>query len=451
MSAVSQDAAFAADGDTLAAKGTRTQRRGLLLLSVLLVALWVPGLTAPGESGFNFSIVLALAILLHLLTLGRAFNPVMASRADAHGLGLIALCILGLTVSSLVSASYAPVPFRVFRVAAAQGFGIVILYAIVHLKPAGRAITRLVNLFVWGAVLSALYALLSHFIPGIPGGAFGYGDRAAGFFRHPNQFGIALAMAVPVLVALCLGDRRRVHRVAQLAMVFMGLILSGSKTNIVLSLGAAGVVLVAGLWVGGTLRRAPLRALLVCAGAVGASLVLHAALGAFNPRAQALLSTLMGGDEIGSLASRLAIWEHSLAVGAAHPLGGVGAGQYVFGDAVSHSHNVFLDMFRTLGVPGLVLVTVLIGAVFVLGVRRLAGAVAGRRGTASERVLAVGLAVSALGYLVSNQVSESFGPSTLPLFWVVLGLALLLPKAGGGVGDPVAAVERGVRLSGFRQ
>ncbi|TIO48930.1 MAG: O-antigen ligase family protein, partial [Mesorhizobium sp.] len=78
-----------------------------------------------------------------------------------------------------------------------------------------------------------------------------------------------------------------------------------------------------------------------------------------NPRAYKLLSLQLSGGEAHSIVSRQRLWSISIDLGLSHPFMGVGAGQWV-GDIAPHSHNLFIDYFRTLGVPGLALVVIMV-------------------------------------------------------------------------------------------
>jgi hypothetical protein len=103
---------------------------------------------------------------------------------------------------------------------------------------------------------------------------------------------------------------------------------------------------------------------------------------------------------------------------------GVGAGQPV-GDIAPHSHNLFIDAFRTLGVPGVALMSVLVLVVMAYLVSAVLCTLLGndRGDHATEvNVMVLGTSVSIWNYIIANQMSDSFGPSTAAFFWLPLAL-----------------------------
>jgi hypothetical protein len=201
---------------------------------------------------------------------------------------------------------------------------------------------------------------------------------------------------------------------------------SGSKTNFVV--GVVGLAIFFGLQ-GVHLAIARRRPLALLAGAVVAPLLLEATLlmlESFNPRAYRLLSVELFGGETHSMISRDQLWSMSIDLGLSHPFMGVGAGQPV-GDIAPHSHNLFIEYFRTLGVPGgaLIAVMALLVTVYLAGavVRTLVSRTRGGY-AADVNVMVLASSVSVWNYLLANQMSDSFGPSTAAFFWLPLALLM---------------------------
>ena len=147
------------------------------------------------------------------------------------------------------------------------------------------------------------------------------------------------------------------------------------------------------------------------------------------------------------MVARERLWSISIDLGLAHPFTGVGAGQPI-GDIAPHSHNLFVEYFRTLGVPGVALITVMVLLVLICLINAVMAALIakGRTSVATDtNVMVLGTSVCVLNYLVANQMSDSFGPSTAPFFWIPLALLIayrnvqrsLVDKSIGRVPDPV--------------
>ncbi len=145
-----------------------------------------------------------------------------------------------------------------------------------------------------------------------------------------------------------------------------------------------------------------------------------------NPRAYRLLMTQVSGGEAHSMVSRERLWTISIDLGLAHPFTGVGAGQPI-GDIAPHSHNLFIEYFRTLGVPGVGLITIMVLLIVIFLVSAVVPTLMGHgesRHATVTNVMLLGSAVCVWNYLVANQMSDSFGPSTAPFFWIPLALLI---------------------------
>jgi len=404
----------------------------LATLMLLIVMLWVPNLTSPGDSGFNLSILVAIAIAIQMLFLHRFLSPKFATRGDAQALALLTAAMIVMIFLSVLSASYAETPFRVFRTAVAHFFGLVILYAVINLPSDRRILDRIVGILIWCAVISSAYATLANFYTPLKALAFGDGDRTSAFFKQANQFGIALSLVTPLAMANCVRNKRKFYPISQLIIIYLGLVFAGSKTNLAVSAIGAFCVIFVGLLASGALKRSPIIAVLIVLVSIGIGALGFATLSELNPRAHRLLLATASGESIKSLDDRKIIWRLSIEDGLEYPITGTGAGQYITRSSVrnvTHSHNIFLDSFRTLGIPGLALIATLIATCMHLAISSIHQAIAQKRHlTVENRVLLVSMGISVLTYLISNQFSDSFGPSTLPLFWVSLALLLYLRR-----------------------
>jgi O-antigen ligase len=260
-----------------------------------------------------------------------------------------------------------------------------------------------------------------------------YGDRMPGFFKHPNQLGVVVAMASIYFLCCALASGFRSMAFNAGALISLaGLFVSGSKTNLV---AVGGLALVAVILLA-RLKRDPRLAILGVFrdyAVVGVLVALAIPILAIvNVRASTVLGSIFGGDEeigeYGTVLARQDLWAESWETFKASPLFGAGAGQR-FPSIVEHSHNIFFDALRTTGFPGFILILTFI----VIILRYIVSAMSAGRQLAAiptspmsdpqSRGPFVGSLMAMLSYLLSNQMSDSFGPSTLPFFYLFLGLS----------------------------
>ena len=169
---------------------------------------------------------------------------------------------------------------------------------------------------------------------------------------------MAISVILPVAVACLLGQReRRLLWLGCLAALLLGLVLSGSKTNLMISSATLIFVLGAFSMIAQTgMKRVRM---LVLSFLVTAALPLLniALLWIYNPRALSLFTVLLSEqEELHSLTTRSEIWRRSIEEFLQSPVFGQGAGHpidiFYADQLVTHSHNVLLDYLRTMGAPG---------------------------------------------------------------------------------------------------
>jgi hypothetical protein len=389
---------------------------------LLIASTWFPGAARIGGADGSISFLLALfCALLSVPSYGEAARRLHRTEA---ALAAAVLAVAGLIiVLSLLSTTYADNPIRTGRAVFAQVFGFAIIPAIaaISMRPKGsEAVDRIVTAMI---IMSFITSCLV--IVGLGGARFA--DRAEGYFKHSNQLGIALSAGLPLVAAkLTVSRKYRILLVGCLVAVLLGLVKSGSKTNFVV--GVAGLGAFYGLYSIFLIRRKK-NPVSVIFGIVAAPVLFLASLRLLehlNPRAYGLLFVQLSGGDAHSMISRQRLWSMSIDLGMEHPFLGVGAGQWI-GDIAPHSHNLFIDYFRTLGVPGLGLVTVIALLVTLYLASAVLHTLIGNDTSSSAtkiNVMVLGASVSVWNYLVANQMSDSFGPSTAPFFWLPLALLM---------------------------
>ena len=212
---------------------------------------------------------------------------------------------------------------------------------------------RIVDGFVLGGVGVALIGLAQYVLGRNVVVAEGGLVRLQSVYYSPNNVGLYLGRAWPLLVAVALwgrrGGRRALHRMA-LVPVTLALALSFSRGALLLGLPAA--LLVMGWRAGGRYRWGALALVVVGALALVPLLSL--------PRFASMFDLQQG-----STFFRLELWRSSLALIREHPWLGVGPGnfpaayrtRYVLPSAwqefnLEHPHNVYLDHWTRLGILG---------------------------------------------------------------------------------------------------
>ena len=267
--------------------------------------------------------------------------------------------------------------------------------------------TRLMQAYVWGAVAASAGAGL-RFYQGHQTYYLRY--AAAGF--DPNDFGLILALSIPMALYLGLRDGRVMpwcYRAAAMVVLY-ALLLTGSRTALVAAYAAFGFA----LW---TWRQADRRQR-----ASSALLLLFLLFGLYGfapaPSRKRLATTTRELTR-GTLHNRTTIWKAGYKVLRRHPLLGIGAGAYP--EAVRPqlgvpgvpgaqyvAHNTFLSVLVECGAIGFAVYALLLGTLS-LYVWTL---------PPTERALwAVMLVVWAVG--VSTLTWEQYKPS-----WLIVALIM---------------------------
>jgi len=250
--------------------------------------------------------------------------------------------------------------------------------------------------------------------------------RAAGPYPSPNNLALFLGRMLPVTGAYGLwgtGRRRRAYGAAGLA-IALAFLLTFSRGGLGLGLPAvlAYLALVA---VGARERRRALRWL---AGAVVVGLAVLLPF-ARTPRIAGALDPRPGG----TLFFRLRLWSSAMDMIRDHPVLGVGLDNflYLYRDRyvrrevaqerfLNHPHDLVLDWWTRLGLPGVVLLVTLVAGNLRCGLRALAGSVAPR-----DRVLAVAALGMQVYAVAHGLVDNSFFLVDLALAWWVAQAALI--------------------------
>lgn len=288
-----------------------------------------------------------------------------------------------------------------------------------------RDVVRVLGAIVAGATVAAISAIVA---PPPPESAdFG---RATGTVGDANELAAALLVGLAIAVAFAV-NRHFSAPLRALAGIAAALCLTG----ILVSLSRGGLIgvaaaLVIAVAVGGRWRR---RVLALC-GSLAALAAGYYAFFASLPAQERVLN-VGGGNGTG----RLELWTVALRMIAAHPLNGVGTGQFPISSVhyllrpglfetgafilstPKVTHNTYLNVVAELGIVGGALFVAIL--IFCLGCMLLAVKRVREAGDERMEILLRGLVVGIGGYLVALMfISEN----TAKLLWILLALGPVL-------------------------
>jgi putative inorganic carbon (HCO3(-)) transporter len=306
----------------------------------------------------------------------------------------------------------------------------VLLYVLVRSEPLfGDDLLRLGDALVLGAAALAGLGLYHYFVLQYVEAAEGVRRLLIPFYDSPNHVSLFLGRAAPVALALAVYGRGRLRRVLHglaLAAMLLVIYLTYSRGAWLVGLPAALLfVLLLPQLTGG---RPSLRTLLIAAGALALGLLVLLPV-ARTPRFASLANLGSGTSFL-----RLVLWKGTLRMIGAHPLMGAGIGnfaveypRFMLPEAwreprVYHSHNLLLDFWAILGLPGLAALAWLQVAFWRSGrasYRRLADPLL--------RALVLGLMGSMASFLVHGLVDTGYFLADLALvFMLTLGITRCL-------------------------
>jgi O-antigen ligase len=336
-------------------------------LGLSLVALTAPFYLLPGHMFYQaLSLPEILVLLCGIGIAGRKLriaNPRPSESTDLRLSSIdrsVALLILAAIVAALAAADWRAAFFELSAVFLLPA----LYYAWLRLaRLDDQARWRIVDGLVLGGVGVAVIGLaqyvLGHNVVAAEGGL----PRLQSVYPSPNNVGLYLGRAWPLLLAvavlpggapmgaLAVWKRRRLFYRLALVPLALALALSFSRGALLLGIPAALVTM--GWRAGGRYRRVALALVLVCALALIPLLRV--------PRFASMLDLRQG-----STFFRLELWRSSLTLIREHPWFGIGPGnflgayrtRYVLPSAwqefnLEHPHNVYLDHWTRLGLLGL--------------------------------------------------------------------------------------------------
>jgi O-antigen ligase len=408
---------------------------GLALFSFLSF-LEVFGQSSVLSVGKLGGLVLAMGWLAVVVTRDQARDSFIT---EYPGVSLILGLFLGWVALSALWAEATPVVLGAFG----RFLLNVILFMIVFtaIRTREQAV-MVVGGFVAGAATAAVYGLVFATHQRV-----GYGGRITGAGLDPNELASVLVagIALSIGVAACLKHRPGL-RIATLfggGFCFLAALLTGSRGGIV----AMACMLIAALFIAGRWRG---RILVAGVLAVVIGTYYIAALAPAEIRERIASS---GNGQTREMEGRTTLWEIADRMIEAHPVNGVGAGNFEVSSkhyllqpgAIYRSdvvirepqvaHNTYLHITAELGVVGLAMFAAVL--VFSVGCAIRAAGHFRDRGDPSGEALARCIAIAMIGVLVADTfISQQFNKQ----LWMLLGIgpAILAVARRPPAGDATA-------------
>jgi putative inorganic carbon (hco3(-)) transporter len=256
-----------------------------------------------------------------------------------------------------------------------------------------------------------------------PRGLYEGGGIGAGFFKNPNDFGVALNSVLGISFYMIFSDMKKIfnrfkmrwfHIIATLTILLA--ILTTSSRGAVLALGAVSI----GIWFKSKRKFIGI-AVLIIATTMFISLIPEDNWARFQG---------MGSEQDKTGRSRIELSHAGIRMANEHPLTGVGPNNYVFvNENIYHNdlhvvqHNVFIQAVSELGYPGLTLFLMMIFSCFCNNRKT-------RRILQEKQIddsflygLSHGLDISLIGFIVNG-----FFITVLyyPFFWMLMILSVAL-------------------------
>lgn len=389
-----------------------------------MLSLWF---VRPLSIGGTFSLTFAAPLLLL-----PAFLLVRIPREtvlrDLRRLPIEFLLLAGIVGLSLLSLVNAESPIRSFRIIYPSLLPFALFLHLVAVKRyAPELLAYVPRVMVWSALLFSSAPLIASLVLSPLQGLIFEEYRMRGFFENSIQHSIALATISPFVILGFVEAKTPFRK-----MFWAGILLVFAYTQFRAgSKSALGFSTVAGLgffFLAAYQSRnfVTIATTIFAIGGVGAFLYLFGLeiAEAIDPITAGKIREIIDGgvSNYQSIESRQELWREAIEQGKRHWLVGTGAGEQILG--VSHAHNLVLDYFKGIGFFGALSILLLCGAILLRALRQVAAVLSGKGGRRAIMVLACYTGASI--YVICNQLSDCFGPSTVGFLWLVYLVGVFL-------------------------
>lgn len=320
---------------------------------------------------------------------------------------VIFFCLIAIFTLSFLQISWVSDPAAAARFSLRYGLIIAVCLAALALQREFSVVESVSNAYVLGGVLVSTIVALDAYFGLLSGITYEQSSnrRSMGFLEHPNQLGIFLTIALPVLFCTKIS---RYKKALCIIILFIGMLFSGSKTNLLLFMSVLALApIVAG---GFTFRSFATQSTILLMLVAGIDLVINLIVAFFRTfnegYADRFEKALGSGSSADTLVSRYDLWDIAIELGRESPFIGIGAGQANFYLPYSHAHSFLAHYFMTLGVPGAALIVLLFVTLLLSGSRSSS--------TNTSRYIVLGV----VAFFSANLLSDSIAGRSID----VLGL-----------------------------
>jgi putative inorganic carbon (HCO3(-)) transporter len=406
---------------------------------VLFTVLSFLDVFSAGSSGAASFIKVAGALLFGSWCLTRLLGRASTRGSVASIPAGVGLCAVALALWSALSVTWAESSGSAATAALTFLLDMLLIPIVMAAVRDREKLAWVLGAFVLGAIVSAAYALLDP----SAAGADHYG-RLAGGIGDANEEAAVLVAAIPLAIALpAVSSRAWIRPLGWVGAVvcLLGVFATLSRGGLL----ALGVVLVCAVLFGGRWRS---RAALLLAGAALCTAGYYAVIAPLAARERVTMTTSNG---------RVDIWHVGWRMVQAHPLQGVGAGNFqnaavhyvqapgsitsaqLIVDVPHVAHNVYLEMLADLGIPGLI--AFLGVAMFSLLAGLRAARAFERRGDAGLELAARCVVLALIGFLAADFFLSGEFSKQLWLTFALCSALLGLAHRGGGLRGQLPAEE----------
>jgi O-antigen ligase len=375
-------------------------------------------------SGGGIKAAGAVLVLAWLVRMGRERNLPFLVRDHP----VVAFAAAGFVLLGMASSIWAESPGAAFSASIRVGLGVVLVFVLYAAVDNRRRLQIVLGGVLLGAFVSAIVGLVSG-TPTDTTSTVEDANRLAGQVGDANTFAAILVPALMISAfwaGITKSTLTRFALSAGAAVFAFALFLTGSRGGLV----ALGVCFVATLFLAGPFRARAIAVMTV----VAALAVTYYALLA-PPQALARITHFAAGGGAG----RTDLWSVAIKMFGAHPVLGIGAGNfqiveahYAFGsidlprvdlvlDTPKVAHNTYLQVLTELGVVGFVAFMIVIAGTVWVAWRSVR--VASEAGDVELEALSRGILIGTLGMLAAIVF---FTAHTEKELWLMLGVVLSL-------------------------
>ena len=326
--------------------------------------------------------------------------------------------MIALSILSIINSEN---PIRTFRIIYPSALPFAVLAHLVFLSYVDPArVQKIPRYIIFAAILFSICPLLaSHVFPPLKSKLFG-AYRMRGFFENSIQHSIVIGLVLPLVMAefgLAKTKWKKIGMFFFLLLMVYTVFRAGSKSAFAMSTGLSLVFYL--------VLSFRTRNFVKIAAVIGAMVVLGILVSTFgfaiaekiDPiTAGKMRSIVQGGvTNYQSIESRQMLWAEAIRQGKTHWLIGTGAGEAVLG--ITHAHNLVLDYFKGIGIFGAIAIAFVCFSILFRTLGKTLYVLRGHGGEGDIRELACYFSASL--YVLTNQLSDCFGPSTVGSLWLI--------------------------------